>query len=77
MKSALADTQNAFPGFAWTATPDGEIHSFNRRWCDYTGQHLEESSESRWLACVHPDHTERVEEAWKRFDELQPWWGSP
>ena len=60
MKSALADTQNAFPGFAWTATPDGEIHSFNRRWCDYTGRSEDELKGRGWQDVVDPHDLPRL-----------------
>ncbi len=47
----LAD---AMPQIVWTARPDGNTEYTNRRWSDYTGQPLEESSQWGWASAIHP-----------------------
>lgn len=53
----LADS---LPHMLWTATSDGTIDYFNRRWYEYTG--LESMHE--WLSLVHPEDTTRVQDTW-------------
>lgn len=53
---AFADT---LPCVVWTATAEGEITWFNRRWHELTGV---ESCD--WLSLLHPDDCQVTAEAW-------------
>lgn len=39
----------------WTATADGLIDFYSRRWDEYTGLHFEGTSGNNWQQVVHPD----------------------
>jgi PAS domain S-box-containing protein len=45
----------ALPQLVFTATAEGEVVSFNRRWVDVTGLTPEVTRDSGWTAAVHPD----------------------
>ncbi|MEO9229718.1 MAG: PAS domain-containing protein [Devosia sp.] len=51
----LRATIDAVPGFVWCTAPDGSLEFLNRRYSDFTGQTVEESSGQGWVAKVHPD----------------------
>ena len=44
--------------FAWTATPEGKVQWYNKRWYDYTG--LPQHSLISHLSLVHPEHQARI-----------------
>ena len=44
--------------FAWTATPEGQVQWYNKRWYDYTG--LPQHSLISHVSLVHPEHQARV-----------------
>jgi PAS domain S-box-containing protein len=48
----------------WTANPDGEFVTPQRRWSDFTGQSFEEYRGKGWLEAVHPDDRTHAAEAW-------------
>ena len=45
----------AIPQIIWTAGPDAQVESFNRRWFEYTGLTEEQSIGSLWQSIVHAD----------------------
>jgi diguanylate cyclase (GGDEF)-like protein/PAS domain S-box-containing protein len=49
---SLAD---AIPQIIWTAGPDGQTESFNRRWFEYSGLTAEQSQGPSWQLIVHPE----------------------
>jgi PAS domain S-box-containing protein len=53
----------AVPHIVWTATPEGAVDYFNRRWFEYTGLSLAEAGGS-WQAAVHPADLEACQRAW-------------
>jgi PAS domain S-box-containing protein len=55
---------NSLPALVWFATPDGELHYFNDRWYEYTGQTPETALPSGWADTLHGEDAERVERAW-------------
>jgi len=63
-ESRLRTLTNALPAFVWFATPDGELHYFNDRWYEYTGQTPEQALPNGWTTVVHPDDTGRTAEMW-------------
>ncbi len=58
---ALAD---AMPQIVWTATADGYIDYYNKRWFDYTGMTLEQTRGWGWQPVIHPDDLERSLRRW-------------
>jgi PAS domain S-box-containing protein len=53
------------PHFVWTATPEGDINFFNKKFYDYTGkQTFEELAKGKWLNHVHPDDRELQVKLW-------------
>lgn len=59
----LADT---IPVIVWTATPGGNFDYFNKRWYEYTGMSVEESTGSGWQIPIHPDDLPEALLAWER-----------
>jgi len=52
------------PVIVWSATPDGAIDWYNKRWYEYTGLTTEETLGWGWQAVPHIDDLPRVMEAW-------------
>jgi PAS domain S-box-containing protein len=55
----------AIPDIVWTATRDGTITYFNRRWFEYTGQTLADAEGSGWMSAIHVDDAERSLKKWR------------
>src|SRR5712664_845604 len=51
---------DGIPALIYTASPDGMVNYFNRRWSEYTGRPLEEELGLGWMSGVHPDDRDRV-----------------
>ncbi len=45
----------SIPNVVWTATPEGNIDYYNRRWYEYTGLNFDESRGQGWQQVIHPD----------------------
>jgi len=63
----LTESENKFrqladslPHMLWTATPDGPVDYFNRRWYEYTGL----DGIQNWLPLVHPEDSPKAEQTW-------------
>ncbi len=56
----------AIPQIVWTATPAGQLDSFNPRWAEYTGLAERLSPEKGWLRTLHPEDVRRWLEGWER-----------
>ncbi len=49
----------------WSAGPDGLLtEGTAEKWCDFTGQSLEDWQARKWLQVVHPDDCDRVRQHW-------------
>ena len=57
----LAD---AMPQNVWTASADGTLEYYNRRWYDYTGQPAHLTGDESWVEAVHPDDLAAIGERW-------------
>lgn len=57
---------NSMPQMVWTGRPDGYIDWANTKWCEYTGQTLEETQASGWAHALHPDDRDRTLAEWTR-----------
>ena len=55
----------AIPQIVWTASPDGAMTYFNRRWSEQTGQDLDAATGWGWLATIHPEDAERCTQTWR------------
>jgi PAS domain S-box-containing protein len=56
---------DSIPSLAWSASPDGSMLSFNRRWLDYTGFTAEETMGWGWKVAVHPDDLPKLLEVFR------------
>ena len=54
------DFLDAIPALAWSAGPDGQTASFNRRWLEYTGIREQEARGSGWTVAIHPYDVARI-----------------
>lgn len=58
---ALGDS---VPQILWTATADGSIDWYNKRWYDYTGQTHDEAAGWGWQSVHHPEDLPEVMREW-------------
>jgi PAS domain S-box-containing protein len=59
----------AVSAMTWSTGPDGRLTDGTaERWCDFTGQSLEDWNGRRWLEVVHPDDRARVEAHWRQCE---------
>jgi PAS domain S-box-containing protein len=61
---------NTLPAFVWFGAPDGELHYFNDRWYEYSGQTSDQALPNGWVDILHPEDADRVAEAWARARAL-------
>ncbi len=62
----LRDMANAMPQIVWTATGDGRLEYFNRRWHEMTGASDSVILDQSWLSMTHPEDQEKTRAAWLR-----------
>ncbi len=58
-------TSDSVPQIVWMAEPDGSVEYFNRRFHEYTGLAIEESTGWNWTPMLHPDDAERSLNDWQ------------
>ncbi|QIJ73973.1 PAS domain S-box protein [Methylobacterium sp. NI91] len=70
-EAALRDSEMRYrslvevsPQVVWFGDEAGNITYCNAYWYDYTGLPSGETGEASWMGVIHPDHRERVREAW-------------
>ncbi|MEW9855322.1 PAS domain S-box protein [Novosphingobium sp. M1R2S20] len=63
-EATLRQVTNTLPAFVWLAAPDGNLHYFNDRWYEYTGQSPHEALPSGWIGVLHPDDVEETARRW-------------
>jgi PAS domain S-box-containing protein len=61
----LLDVIEAIPTMAFTTLPDGDSVWANRRWVDYTGLSVEDTSGAGWLSTLHPDDVDGHVTKWQ------------
>ena len=54
----------AVPVIVWSATPDGYVDWYNKRWYEYTGQDPKEALGWGWQAVPHVDDLPKIMESW-------------
>jgi PAS domain S-box-containing protein len=57
----LADSM---PQMIWTASPEGDVDYFNKRWYDYTGFKKSDGDSQSWLPILHPDDLQYAKDTW-------------
>ncbi|KAL9031396.1 MAG: hypothetical protein Q9196_000580 [Gyalolechia fulgens] len=55
---------DTMPQLLWTTNPKGHHDWFSRRWYEYTGLSVEQSSGSGWIHAFHPDDLPEAETRW-------------
>jgi PAS domain S-box-containing protein len=55
---------NALPAIVWLATPSGELHFFNDRWYELTGQTPAEALPTGWADTLHPEDAPATASQW-------------
>jgi PAS domain S-box-containing protein len=65
-EARLRELADAMPQIVWTATADGHLDYFNRRWYEMTGASDSIVSEQSWLSMTHPEDRQKTHEAWLR-----------
>ncbi|HUR45053.1 MAG TPA: PAS domain S-box protein, partial [Candidatus Saccharimonadales bacterium] len=59
-ETQLRTIADLVPDLLWRHDPQGESNWHNRRWAEFTGQSLEQSRGTGWLAVTHPDERAQV-----------------
>ena len=60
----LRDVVETIPTMTFTALSDGSSAFVNKRWTEYTGLSVEQSSGTGWQHAVHPEDLARYSETW-------------
>jgi PAS domain S-box-containing protein len=61
----LRDVVETIPAMTFTALSDGRNTFVNKRWTEYTGLSVEQSSGGGWQRAIHPDDLVRHSEKWR------------
>jgi PAS domain S-box-containing protein len=61
------------PQIVWTARADGFITFCNQFWLDYAGLTMEESRGTGWTQAIHPEHRQKVGQAWLDAGQTGNW----
>jgi diguanylate cyclase (GGDEF)-like protein/PAS domain S-box-containing protein len=64
-ESYLHKLAETIPEIIWTANPDGSTDFSNKKWLDYSGLTLEQTSGLGWTAAVHPDDLNDCTSKWE------------
>src|SRR6202022_2596609 len=66
IEKELLNVIEAIPTMAFTTLPDGDSVWANRRWVDYTGLSVEDTSGAGWLSTLHPDDVDGHVTKWQQ-----------
>jgi len=61
----LRDVVETIPTMTFTALSDGSSTFVNKRWTEYTGLSVEQSSGAGWQCAIHPEDIVRHSEKWR------------
>ena len=61
----LRDVVETIPAMTFTALSDGSNTFVNKRWTEYTGLSVEQSSGAGWQRAIHPEDLVRHSEKWR------------
>jgi PAS domain S-box-containing protein len=62
---AIHTLLDALPQLVWIAHPDGSVIYNNQRLVDYLALTLEQVEGNGWMAAIHPEDLQRVQEVWQ------------
>ena len=65
-EARFRELADAMPQIVWSASPDGHVDYFNRRWYEYTGQAEGSVGAEAWEPVLTPDVAELVHRTWAR-----------
>ena len=60
----MRDVVETIPAMTFTASSDGSCTFVNKRWTEYTGLSLDETSGAGWQHAIHPEDVVRHSEKW-------------
>ena len=63
-KTDFTTLANFVPQLIWMTDHSGKAMFVNRRWMEYSGMTLEQSSGYGWVACIHPDQKNAALKEW-------------
>lgn len=55
---------DAMPQLVWICNPSGEYEHVNQRWCEFTGQPIEEALGFGWTKVLHPEDIQPAIQTW-------------
>ncbi|HYW18606.1 MAG TPA: PAS domain-containing protein [Nodularia sp. (in: cyanobacteria)] len=55
---------NAIPQLVWICNIKGEYEYVNQRWCEFTGQRIQEAMGVGWTKVIHPDDIQLNIQSW-------------
>jgi PAS domain S-box-containing protein len=61
----LRDVVETIPAMTFTASSDGSSTFVNKRWTEYTGLSVEDTSGAGWQRAIHPEDLARHSEKWR------------
>jgi PAS domain S-box-containing protein len=61
----LRDVVETIPAMTFTALSDGSATFVNKRWAEYSGLSVEETSGAGWQCAIHPQDFVRYSEKWR------------
>ena len=61
----LRDVVETIPAMTFTALSDGSCTFVNKRWTEYTGLSVEQTSGAGWQRAIHPEDLVRHSEKWR------------
>jgi PAS domain S-box-containing protein len=61
----LRDVVETIPAMTFTTSSDGSATFVNKRWTEYTGLSVEQSSGAGWQRAIHPEDLVRHSEKWR------------
>jgi PAS domain S-box-containing protein len=61
----LRDVVETIPTMTFTASSDGSSTFVNKRWIEYTGLSVEQTSGAGWQRAIHPEDLARHSEKWR------------
>ncbi len=60
----LRATIDTVPGIVWSTGADGSVEFLNQRWSEYTGQSVEDARGEGWIARLHPEDVQPLNDCW-------------
>jgi PAS domain S-box-containing protein len=55
---------DAMPQLVWTCNANGEYEHVNQRWCEFTGQSIEQALGFGWTKVLHPEDIQPAIQTW-------------